>query len=129
MPAITEDSIDGVIEKIISLAEKDYERVMCSAAAARANGSSNLNSERESELLQKLSESPPGNSITEFLTLRNQETPLSPANLNRLEELVSIIENHTAEKVKCLGELALLRQKTINEVAVELGLSPILSGR
>ncbi|MDF1756562.1 MAG: hypothetical protein P1U89_27505 [Verrucomicrobiales bacterium] len=116
------DSTD-LVEAVSQLSRQQLERLLCQVAARKNNLTSP--EKRESELIEKLSRGLPQSVWESFHRLQEKKDSeqLSTQDETEIAEVVEIIENHTAEKIQWLAELAGLRNQTIDELMDSLELA------
>ena len=84
-------------------------------------------SRQETELLDCIYQKLPARTLTRYseLTEKRQAETISPSEYEELLRLVPTIESHNAQRVAYLARLAEIRQVTVRELMVQLGISPL----
>jgi hypothetical protein len=118
------DPDPGLLEAVSRLPGEEFERFLCQVAARRTQAPSP--SERESELLLKISEGASPETWEAFRNLRDKKDrgELTAADEAQIADVIESLENHAAQRVRWLAELAGLRSQTVSKLLDSLQLQP-----
>ncbi len=122
MPSTLEPKLPELIDAVSQFPEDQFERFLCLVAARRRHPKSL--GKRESELLLKLSDGPPAGTWEEFQRLRSKKErgELGADDEVKIAEVIDVLENYAAQRVRWLGELAGLRNQSVKELMKSLEL-------
>ena len=122
MAGVLESDSDRLIDIASQLSSEHYERFLCKVAALRRETATP--SERESQLLLKISEGLPPRIWRTYQELRakKERDELTPDDEDQIAVVVDRLENHMADRVRWLGELAGLRHQSLTDLMATLEL-------
>lgn len=121
-------SFQEIYQSLQGLNVRELEELMTQILHLRRQKLPTVLSQNETELLKKINRGLPS-SIQKrynFLIKKRHEEALSPTEYDELLELTSYTENHDAQRLKHLLELARLRNQTLDEIITDLQIKPRL---
>jgi hypothetical protein len=115
---------ESLLEAVSQLPNEEFEQFLCRVVALR--GRSDELPNRESELLLKITQGLPAKTWEEYQMLREkkEKDELAPEDEQRIFDVVERLENHTADRVRWLSELAGLRNQSVTELMRTLEIEP-----
>jgi hypothetical protein len=122
MSGVLESDSDRLISLASQLSSEHFERFLCKVAALRRE--TTTPSERESQLLLKISEGLPPDVWRAYQELRTkkQHDELTPEDEEQIATVVDRLESYMADRVQWLGELAGLRNQSVTDLMKTLEL-------
>lgn len=113
-----EISTENLLNAVVRMPEKDFERFLKNAKQIK---------ERETKLINKLEDfdlSPEKRKVYRQLLKKFRAEKISPEEHQKLIALTDELENLNVERVKCLIEIAKIRNSTLDEVIKDLNIKP-----
>lgn len=108
------------------LSRQEFEHFVARVLSLRAERDASVLSAEESQLLLKINHPAPEELHRRYndLLARRDAGALTPEEQEELLQLTDQVELLEAERIRCLIELARLRQVSLNEVMGQLGFQP-----
>jgi len=117
MPSL-EVPTETLLNAVVRLSAKEFERFFKNAKQIK---------DREAKLIEKLKEfslSPEKEKIYRKLLKKFNDEKINEVEYEQLLAFNTELEALNVERIKCLGEIAQIRQKSLRETAEELGIKP-----
>lgn len=120
-------SLEELLKAANQLDEADLERLLQQVAILRAHRKANVLPLEEAQLLQKINQGIDPELRAQYQTLRakKEAETLTDAEYNTLIQLSNTIEQFGAQRLEALANLAQLRQISLSELMVSLGIQPV----
>ncbi len=125
MPTIQIDT-EQLLNAALQMPQSELEQFVARLFALKARERTSVLSERESELFLQINRGLPApmrKRLNELIEKRQSYT-ISEDELQELRRLTDQIEKSDAERLKCLIELAALRNVSLDTLIQQLGLMP-----
>jgi cation transport regulator ChaC len=125
MPTIQIEN-DQLLKAALQMSRPELEQFVARLFSLKAREYAPTLSERESELLMKINQGLPPQTrqrLNELIEKR-QAYAISEEELHELQQLTNQIEISDAARLKCLIELAALRNIPLDDLISQLGLKP-----
>lgn len=125
MPTI-QIGTDELLEAALQLPQVELEQFVTKLFVLKAKERVPSLSQRESELLLRINQPlpPPQRKRLNQLIKKRQAYTITPNELRELKQMTNEIELSDAERLKCLIELAAIRNVSLDELIKQLGLKP-----
>ncbi len=125
MPTIQIDT-EQLLNAALQMPQSELEQFVARLFALKARERTSVLSERESELFLQINQglpAPTRKRLNELIE-KSQAYTISKDELQELRRLTDQIEKSDAERLKCLIELAALRNVSLDTLIQQLGLNP-----
>ena len=118
---------DQLLNAALKMPRPELERFVARLFALKAREETPSLSAAETRLLLKINQDLPAPARQRMNALidKRQASRISPAELEELIQLTDQAEEIGVERLKCLIELAALRNLTLNELMQQLGIKPV----
>ena len=115
-----------MLKAALQLPQVELERFVAKLFVLKAKERVPSLSQRESELLLRINRSlpPPQRKRLNQLIKKRQTCTIKPEELEELKRMPDEVEMADAERLKCLIELAAIRNVSLDELIKQLGLRP-----
>lgn len=125
MPTIQVEN-DQLLNAALQMSRPELEQFVARLFSLKAKEYAPTLSERESELLMKINQGLPPQTRQRLdeLIEKRQAYAISEEELQELKQLTDQIEKSDAARLKCLIELAALRNIPLDDLISQLGLKP-----
>lgn len=125
MPTIHIET-DELLKAALQLPPIELEKFVTKLFVLKAKERTPLLSQRESELLLQINLTlpPPQRKRLNLLLKKRQSHTIKPTELQELKQMTHEIEKSDAQRLKCLIELAAIRNVPLDDLIKQLGLKP-----
>src|SRR5688572_16580909 len=114
----TEITTENLLGVVLQIPEKEFERFFQNARKLK---------KREADLIAKLDDfnlSPEKEKLYRKLRRKFRAEKISPEEHQEMIAITNELEALNVERIKCLGEISKIRQKSLSETVKELGIKP-----
>lgn len=123
-------TVSDLIQNASQLDNRDFESFYKALLALRARRIAPVLTQKETELLEKIYQKLPSETLERYerLTNKRREDDIAPEEYQELLGLVQVVEQYNVQRLKYLAELAAMRKITTQELMQQLGLMPLHNG-
>ena len=117
---------NALLQTLEQLSDAQLEQLIAQAASLRAQRNAPYLAQTEEELLHRINDDLPDEFYTRYedLLYKRDEDTLTPSEYDEFISMNDTVELHHAERLKCVGELAIIHNTTFAAMMQSLDIQP-----